>query len=168
MPKQNTPTATGGPILSLPNFICPPLEPLFGDDVSGLACITNDDLESESGQLRRSAAIERGTVSSDELESITFAATYFYAFRVESKNNEGETTGAHLRIVFMSSEGSTYETHSETAGRTLQTWISQRGWTPWQPSLRFVLVRDKGKSGRTYHVLRLVTGVEPKPMESDG
>ncbi len=139
-----------------PTHEVPDFNEFFSDDVSGLPCVCNDVLTTPEGALRYQKALERATLTTDELLDEPFSAMRFYIFQVESRNEEGITTGSHYRIVFMDAFGNTYETHSDTAMRTLRAWIAVNGWDVWSPALAFTIEQKKGASGRTYHQLRTV------------
>lgn len=131
----------------------------FGDDVSGLSCLSNDDIVSGEGPYRYQHALENGDVTSVDLAEAEFAAKWWYVFRVESKSDDGEVTGAHYRIVFMDGKGRTYVTHSENAVDALRAWIGLRGeagWRPWHPPVVFRVQQKRSAAGRTYNLLKTV------------
>ncbi len=165
MSKDKTAPAVAGPRLHKPEHEVPNFDATFGDDVTGLTCMCNDDIESPEGRLRYQKALERSDLTSKEMFETHLAAKWFYVFRVESKSDEGEVTGAHYRIVFMSGLGVTYETHSDTAVQTLRNWIAINGWSAWGQPVVFKVEQKEGSGGRTYHRLRLIS--EPASPDSD-
>lgn len=156
MAKSEAVPAPAGPKFHKPQYEVPAFGDFFGDDMSGLACLTNDNIESPEGRLRYQKALERSVMTTAELMASHFDVVLFYVFQVESRTDDGEVTGGHYRIVFMNGAGDTYETHSDTASRSLQTWIASNGWGQWEPPVRFTVEQKQGKSQRTYHQLRLV------------
>lgn len=152
--------------LHRPAHEVPDFDAVFGEDVSGLTCVSNADLDSPEGRLRYQAALERASIQTKSLLVEKFDVVWFFVFRVESRNDDQEVTGAHYRIVFMNLGGETYETHSDTAIRTLRNWIAVHGWKAWSPAVSFGIEQKQGTSGRTYHQLRIVSK-NHKPLAAE-
>lgn len=148
--------AKSGPKFHRPAHEVPDFADFFGDDTSGLSCLSNDNIAEGEGRYRYQHALEPSDIKTEAVEGGSFDAVWFYVFRVPSRDSEGALTGAHYRIVFMDALGRTFESHSDTAERTLRGWIADRGWDKWSPSVCFTLEKIKGGSGRVYHQLRTV------------
>ena len=158
MAKEEKAVALPGPVLYRPKYEVPNFDLFFGEDISGLACMSNDNVQEGDGRLRYQAALGRGLLTAGDLEAAPLNVAWFYVFRVPTRDDDGQIVGAHYRVVLMGKDGHTFETHAEGSVDTLRQWVAEFGWSRWDPAVPVKLAKRVSRANRTYHQLYVAGG----------